>query len=159
MSAIGIDEDELSEITGRPARVDLINHPPHHAGDRFECIAVIEAYRLGFHLGNAFKYLVRHERKGTPRQDLEKALWYLDRFLAEKSAADMQRALGLTAAPIGFTGVSDGDVVESFRLPDEVASVAHRILIAARTSGRAAEDWIEDAAAGLRNHLAHGLAK
>lgn len=159
MSAIGITEDELADLTGREPRVDLINHPPHYKGDRFECIQVIEAYRLGYHLGNAFKYLVRHERKGTPRQDLEKALWYLERFLAEKNAQDAQRALGLTAAPIGFPSVRDGDVVESFRLPDAVASEAHRLLIAARASGEAAKDWIADAAAGLRAHLAHGAVK
>ena len=40
---------------------DSVNHPPHYGGEGnpYECIAVIEAWGLGFHLGNAVKYVAR----------------------------------------------------------------------------------------------------
>lgn len=57
-----------------------INHPPHYGGDTtYEAIKVIEAWKLGFNLGNTVKYISRAELKGKPVQDLEKALWYLAR--------------------------------------------------------------------------------
>lgn len=60
---------------------DMVNHPPHYNGhpSGVECIEVAE--HLPFCLGNAFKYLFRRNAKGTPRQDLEKALWYIRREL------------------------------------------------------------------------------
>ena len=61
--------------------LDLINHPPHYSFDdpAYETIKVIEAWRLGFHLGNAVKYISRAGRKGSMIEDLKKARWYLDR--------------------------------------------------------------------------------
>lgn len=66
---------------------EVINHPPHYGGDTtYEAIKVIEAWKLGFCLGNTVKYISRAgrkkagRRKGTSRlEDLEKALWYLQR--------------------------------------------------------------------------------
>lgn len=64
---------------------EAIDHPPHYgrADDPYEVIKVIEAWRLGFHLGNAIKYVARAGRKdpGTEVQDLKKARWYLDRTI------------------------------------------------------------------------------
>jgi hypothetical protein len=58
---------------------DPIN-PPHYVGaGGLEAIAVIEAFELGFHLGNALKYILRAGRKGDRLTDLKKARWYLDR--------------------------------------------------------------------------------
>ncbi len=42
-------------------------------------IHAIEAFDLGFCLGNAVKYICRAGRKEDKKQDLEKALWYLKR--------------------------------------------------------------------------------
>lgn len=54
-------------------------------------IKVIEAWGLGFCLGNAVKYVARAGRKAdSPTiQDLKKARWYLDREIMslEKSSA------------------------------------------------------------------------
>lgn len=67
---------------------DLINHPPHYTATDIEPIKVIEAWRLGFCLGNTVKYIARHEHKGTALQDLKKAAWYLQREIErlEKTA-------------------------------------------------------------------------
>lgn len=63
---------------------DIINHPPHYTATSIEPIDVIEAWGLGFHLGNCLKYLARCELKGRPLEDLEKARWYLDREIARR---------------------------------------------------------------------------
>jgi hypothetical protein len=69
---------------------DLINHPPHYTHGDIEPIEVIESWALSFHLGNAIKYIARHQHKGSAVADLRKARWYLDRYLTllEDSAFD-----------------------------------------------------------------------
>lgn len=68
---------------------DAVNHPPHYGGadNPYEVIKVIEAWGLGFCLGNTVKYIARAEHKGATVQDLEKARWYLDREIAARKAA------------------------------------------------------------------------
>jgi len=63
---------------------EQIDHPKHYGGadDPYETIKVIEAWGLGFHLGNAIKYLSRAGKKGDRLTDLEKARWYIDREIA-----------------------------------------------------------------------------
>jgi len=46
-----------------------------------ECIDYSE--KLGFCLGNAFKYIWRAGLKGPFEEDLNKGLWYMSRFLAQ----------------------------------------------------------------------------
>ncbi len=61
---------------------DAVNHPPHYGGadNPYEAIKVIEAWGLGFCLGNAVKYISRAGKKADPvLQDLKKARWYIDR--------------------------------------------------------------------------------
>lgn len=62
---------------------DSVNHPPHYGGEDnpYEAIKVIEAWVLGFHLGNAVKYIARAGKKGDALEDLKKARWYLDRAI------------------------------------------------------------------------------
>lgn len=62
-----------------------VDHPPHYNTDAgIEVIDVIELYGFeqSFKLGNAVKYIMRAGRKAstTRKRDLEKALWYMDRF-------------------------------------------------------------------------------
>ena len=65
-----------------------VDHPSHYGGadNPYEAIKVIEAWGLGFNLGNAAKYIARSEHKGSPVEDLEKARWYLDREIANRKA-------------------------------------------------------------------------
>lgn len=62
---------------------EMVNHPNHYGGAEnvYEAIKVIEAWDLGFHLGNTVKYISRAGKKDTDKelQDLKKALWYLQR--------------------------------------------------------------------------------
>ena len=61
----------------------MVNHPNHYGGAEnvYEAIKVIEAWELGFHLGNTVKYISRAGKKEPDKelQDLKKALWYLQR--------------------------------------------------------------------------------
>jgi hypothetical protein len=56
---------------------NMVDHPKHYQGSNFEVIDIINDYKLNFELGNAIKYILRAEKKGNKKQDLEKAIWYL----------------------------------------------------------------------------------
>ena len=60
---------------------EKINHPNHYGGkdNPYEAIKVIEAWELGFNLGNTIKYISRAGKKESLLEDLKKAAWYLDR--------------------------------------------------------------------------------
>jgi hypothetical protein len=77
-----------STATTEPKPVDLVNSPPHYTHGGIETIAVIDAWGLGFSLGNVVKYIARAEHKGTPVQDLEKALWYLKHEIERRKARE-----------------------------------------------------------------------
>ena len=55
---------------------EQVNHPDHYTAGGIEVIDIIEDWGLGFHLGNALKYVCRGDLKGTPLLDLQKAEWY-----------------------------------------------------------------------------------
>jgi hypothetical protein len=63
---------------------ETIDHPDHYGGkdNPYEAIKVIEAWELGFHLGNVVKYISRAGKKhNNSLEDLKKAKWYLDRYI------------------------------------------------------------------------------
>jgi hypothetical protein len=59
-------------------------HPKHYNTGKYEVIDVIEDWKLGFNLGNVVKYLARADHKGEPTADLYKALYYLNREIANR---------------------------------------------------------------------------
>jgi len=60
---------------------EMVDHPDHYQGNKFEVIDIIEDFQLGFHLGNVVKYILRAGKKDATIQELEKAKWYLDRYI------------------------------------------------------------------------------
>jgi hypothetical protein len=60
---------------------EKVDHPTHYNVGKIEVIDAIEDWKLGFNDGNAIKYIARHQRKSDPIQDIEKAIWYLERHL------------------------------------------------------------------------------
>jgi len=74
---------------------EAVNHPVHYGGedDPYEAIKVIEAWGLGFCLGNTAKYICRAGVKpGEGRlKDLKKARWYLDREIQQEERANENR--------------------------------------------------------------------
>jgi hypothetical protein len=62
-------------------QLQAVDHPAHYGGadNTYEAIKVIEAWELGFNLGNVVKYISRAGKKGSRLDDLKKAQWYLTR--------------------------------------------------------------------------------
>jgi len=64
-----------------------VNHPSHYGGknNEYEAIKVIDAWDLGFSLGNTIKYISRAGKKGKDKelQDLRKGLWYLQHHIEQ----------------------------------------------------------------------------
>lgn len=65
------------------SKEEAVEHPVHYGGkdNPYEAIKVIEAWKLGFCLGNTVKYIARTGKKpgADALEDLKKARWYLDR--------------------------------------------------------------------------------
>lgn len=96
----------------------------HYKTGNIEAIDVIEDWQLGFHLGNAIKYIARAKHKGSEQEDLEKAAWYLRRditfsFGAPNAASPVPENAEhvqakpsiqpLAGAPYEFTGTPRND--------------------------------------------------
>jgi hypothetical protein len=68
-----------------PPEKEQVNHPKHYGGqdNPYEAIKVIDAWELGFSLGNTVKYISRAGKKGKDKEleDLRKALWYLEHHI------------------------------------------------------------------------------
>lgn len=75
------DREGVFIIDDDKPKKELVDHPKHYGGkdNPYEAIKVIEAWNLGFCLGNTIKYISRAGKKDNTLQDLEKALWYLQR--------------------------------------------------------------------------------
>ena len=85
-------EDEYSKHTSihqgttpEPPEADLVNSPSHYQLDGMEVIDIIKAaltpeeYR-GYLKGNDLKYIFREPYKGNPVQDVDKHIWYAQRY-------------------------------------------------------------------------------
>ncbi len=80
------DREGIFTIDEDKPKKELVNHPKHYGGkdNPYEAIKVIEAWDLGFNLGNTIKYISRAGKKDNIIQDLEKALFYLDREIQNR---------------------------------------------------------------------------
>ena len=58
---------------------EMVNHPPHYNVGNYEVIEIIEDWKLNFNMGNAIKYIARANHKDKKEEDLQKAIWYLQR--------------------------------------------------------------------------------
>jgi hypothetical protein len=85
----------MTEKVSHGVSHEAVNHPAHYGGadNPYEAIKVIEAWGLGFCLGNTVKYISRAGKKDATLQDLKKARWYLDREISnlDPEAARMAR--------------------------------------------------------------------
>lgn len=72
---------------------DNVNHPAHYTSGGIECIDAIKAATEGLNgikavcAGNAIKYVWRFKQKGGV-EDIAKAIWYLQRLIAEIEGSD-----------------------------------------------------------------------
>lgn len=88
-----VKPDPFSDSSEQPSmRIggrEVVDHPAHYGGadNPYEAIKVIEAWALGFCLGNAVKYICRAGAKTDEDTDeiadLKKAVWYINREIAK----------------------------------------------------------------------------
>ena len=66
-------------------KYEHVNHPDHYGGkdNVYEAIKVIDAWCLGFSLGNSVKYISRAGKKDPNKEieDLNKAIWYIEHHI------------------------------------------------------------------------------
>jgi hypothetical protein len=64
---------------------DPVNHPKHYTEhpSGVECIQITE--HMGFNLGNALKYIWRCDLKKDAVEDLQKAVWYINREIEKRT--------------------------------------------------------------------------
>jgi len=63
---------------------DAVNHPQHYQHPSgVECIQITE--HMSFLMGNAIKYIWRADSKGSPINDLRKAIWYIEREITRRT--------------------------------------------------------------------------
>lgn len=88
-----IEELEEAIEKGPNMKNDNVNSPNHYRQGGIECIEAIKASmsEKGFRdylKGNVMKYIWRYEHKGRVIEDIEKALWYLNRLKDELYGQD-----------------------------------------------------------------------
>ena len=79
-----------TKVKGKEIKFDLAKkgdsiNPEHYKGD-IECIDAIKASMsedvyAGYLKGSALKYLWRYEKKENPKQDLQKAEWFIKKLI------------------------------------------------------------------------------
>jgi hypothetical protein len=78
-----LDTVNPKAITMIEPQPDPVNHPAHYKVGGIETIDFIEAKKLNYNMGNAVKYISRADHKGNKKQDLEKAIWYIQREITQ----------------------------------------------------------------------------
>ena len=69
---------------------DEVNNPKHYTSGKIEALDIIEDATKdlngleAFSIGSALKYLIRFDKKNDPIQDLQKAVFYIERVIFER---------------------------------------------------------------------------
>ncbi len=82
-----------------PPKRDAVN-PPHYQQhpSGVQCIQITE--EMNFCLGNAVKYIWRADLKANAIEDLEKAVWYVNREIARRKRISQPSGDGAGAPPV-----------------------------------------------------------
>lgn len=77
------ERDRLRKVVEEATREVVEDDDYYEGKNGTEAIDIIEEFDLGFCLGNVVKYVLRSGKKAgnTELDDLEKARWYLDRYI------------------------------------------------------------------------------
>lgn len=72
---------------------DPVNHPEHYETNGIECIDAMVASQgkeavSNYCVCNAFKYIWRHQHKGKSLEDIQKAIWYLNKYVELNSGSE-----------------------------------------------------------------------
>jgi len=104
---------------------DPVKVPAHYQGEGMQARDVISMYSLGYDLGCAMKYIIRHQKKQNPKQDIQKAIAFLKMFIQDRFAIETQVSAWEVSETLrpelpGFTSI-----MKAFRLPTVLAVVIH----------------------------------
>ena len=68
---------------------DVVNNPKHYTShpSGIDCIQITE--HMGFNLGNAIKYVWRSDLKNDAIEDLNKAIWYIQREIDRRKKQEL----------------------------------------------------------------------
>lgn len=96
---------------------NAISHPAHYNQGKIEVIEFIEDKNLNFHLGNAVKYICRAGKKDPSKhqEDLEKAIWYVEREIEFKFSMNVRRPNDMRQEP----PLSPREAVKDFSHKDQ----------------------------------------
>ena len=86
----GFEQGRSGRQNAQEEQTDNVNHPAHYTDGNIEVIDFIEDKKLPYHLGNVVKYICRAGKKDPDKtiEDLEKAEWYLKRYIANKERTE-----------------------------------------------------------------------
>lgn len=140
---------EGAGMTEPVSQHDPIHRPRHYIGRRTEAWEIAEDWCLGFHLGNALKYVLRCARKGAREQDLEKAIAYLRRL------GDHDDILRHLRTDPRWPRIAASAVADDYELTDLLAEAVHHIREASLApDASAARGHCACAAQSIRDELA-----
>lgn len=92
VEGVNFGAHELEHVTTSDVVADKVRHP-HHYLQHPSGIEIIDITRHhSFCIGNALKYLFRHEHKGQPVEDLRKAIAYIE-FAIEDLERDTPKSV------------------------------------------------------------------
>lgn len=126
---------------------DMVNHPPHYNNhpSGIEAIEVTEF--LGFCCGNAFKYLLRRNEKGTTVEDVKKAIWYIERA-ARNEDPDLGGCRSYVSGARASEVLGKADTISSYEpFP---FNIAMRRIAAYGLMVNATQQHLKDSAADLK---------
>jgi len=76
---------------------DMVNHPSHYKVGKYEALDIIEEATkdlkgiFATDTGNALKYILRWNKKENPRQDLRKAIFYINHIIKKLDETEAQK--------------------------------------------------------------------
>lgn len=79
---IGLPVDSVKNA--KVEQFDNVNHPSHYVSHPSGVETINITREFEFTLGNAWKYLMRFRYKGKPKEDLEKAVWYMNDYMCHR---------------------------------------------------------------------------
>lgn len=79
-------------------KIDLVNHPAHYEKCRIVLEPVDLTECLPHALASAIEYILRSPYKGSEKIDLQKAIWWLNRFRDNRHDESAYMFSSLTAA-------------------------------------------------------------
>lgn len=86
--------------------------PEHYQGKGITPFEVIDDRQFGFYDGTAFKYFTRYQKKGTPKEDLKKALHYVKELRIRLENGQEEGFL------TRFPAYPSGQVADAFEVTD-----------------------------------------